>query len=80
MPSFEVMTCLHFYQWGIEKPSAMGVCLPFFRYDGLSSVVIVVTPLTSIMKDQVLDILFALLDCFIIALLGNQPYLPTIMQ
>ena len=44
--------------------------LPFFfdefRYDGLSSVVIVVTPLTAIMKDQVLDTLFALLDCFII--------------
>ena len=43
--------------------------LPFFdefRYDGLSSVVIVVTPLTAIMKDQVLDTLLALLDCFII--------------
>ena len=44
--------------------------LPFFfdefRYDGLSSVVIVVTPLTAIMKDEVLDTLFALLDCFII--------------
>ena len=37
-----------------------------FRYDGLSSVDIVVTPLTAIMKDQVLDTLFALLDCFII--------------
>ena len=40
--------------------------LPFFSDDGLSSVVIVVTPLTAIMKDQVLDTLFALLDCFII--------------
>ena len=38
----------------------------FFRYDGLSSIVIVVSPLTAIMKDQVLDTLFGLLDCFII--------------
>ena len=63
MLSFEVMTCLQFYQWGIENPS---VFLDEFRYDGLSSVVIVVTPLTAIMKDEVLDTLFALLDCFII--------------
>ena len=39
-------------------------CLPFafdkIRDDGLLSVVIVVTPLTAIMKDQVLDTLFAL--------------------
>ena len=36
----------------------------FFRYDGLSFVVIVVTPLTAIMNDQVLKTLFTLLDCF----------------
>ena len=39
-------------------------CLPFafdkIRDDGLLSVVIVVTPLTAIMKDQVLDTLLAL--------------------
>ena len=42
------------------------VCLPFFfdefRYDGLSFVGIVVTSLTAIMIDQVLDTLLALLD------------------
>ena len=35
-----------------------GHLLFFFRYDGLSSIVIVVTPLTAIMKDQVLHTLF----------------------
>ena len=48
---------------GFGKSLCYG-CLPFafdkIRDDGLLSVVIVVTPLTAIMKDQVLDTLFAL--------------------
>ena len=64
---------------GMENPSTVGVCLPFFIR--LLFVVIVVTPLTGIMKDQVLDTLFALLDCFIIVALliisDNQPHPPT---
>ena len=51
---------------GYGKSFCYGRLPFFFQYDGLSSVVIVATPLTAIMKDQVLDTLFALLDCFII--------------
>ena len=41
-----------------------------FRYDGLSSVVLVITPLTAIMKDQVLDTFLAAL----LIISGNQPH------
>ena len=49
----QVMTCLQFYQRGMEIKSFCYGCLPvFFRYDGLLVVVIVVTPLTAIMKTR----------------------------
>ena len=82
MCSFKEMTCLQFYQWGMKNPSAMGVCLPFFFdefRDGLSSVVIVVTPLTAIMKDQVIDT-FLGISLFSCTLSDNQPHLPTLSQ
>ena len=62
---------------GFGKSLCYG-CLPFafdkIRDDGLLSVVIVVTPLTAIMKDQVLDTLFALVLLLFSCISGNQPH------
>ena len=62
---------------GFGKSLCCG-CLPFD--DGLLSVVIVVTLLTAVMKDQVFDTLFALvllLFSCTIDHLSNQPHPPT---
>ena len=64
LTSFEVMMSLQFYQWGMDRPFAMGVYMYMYLSSlmnfeiRLSPVVIVVTPLTTIMKVQVIDLVY----------------------